>query len=77
MSCSFKTAMSVARNNSRTTRSTWIVLADDHGYDARETNDFVPFRTLAAYHNGRKIACNATSLTKLAIACGNHPYEDT
>ncbi len=76
MTCSFKIATSVARNNSRVTRSTWIVLPDDHGFDARKASGFVPFRTLAAFRNGRKIDCQDPPLKKLAVACGNHPYED-
>jgi len=62
MTCSFKTAMSVARSNSRNQSEDWIVehLYDEQ-YTARKARDIVPgkqlpyARTVAAYRNGRKL----------------------
>ena len=77
MTCSLETAKSAARNNSRTTGTIWAVLPDDHGFDIREVKEFVPYRVVAAFKNGRKLKFwQGEQMKDLAIACGNHPYED-
>ena len=72
MSASLKTALSVARNNSRRTKSCWIVLKDELGFDVQEAGEFVPRRVVGAFDKGKRLP----DLTVLAVNCGNHPYED-
>lgn len=77
MTCSWKTALSIARNNSRVrTKSIWAVLPDDHGFDVQEVTGFVPYRISAAFKNGRRIGNGSNVLKQLAVVCGNHPYEN-